>query len=112
MGASLFNLRLWAGLAAAVLVAGAALGCQSYKDGATRTTGELLDDSAIQMKVKTLLIRDKLVNGLRLNVEVKRGVVGLHGWVATEAGRQRATEVAGAVKGVKSVDNQLGIKDR
>ena len=104
--------RLGIRLVPLVLVAAAALGCQSYKDGAKRTSGELLDDSAIQMKVKTLLIRDKLVNGLRMNVEVKRGVVSLHGWAATEAGRQRATEVAGAVKGVKSVDNQLGIRDR
>ena len=84
-------------------------GCQSYRDGKSRTVGELTDDSAIQLKVKTQLMADKNVNGFRLNVEVKRGVVSLHGRVESEEMRLRALEITGAVKGVASVEDRLEV---
>ena len=86
-----------------------AIGCQSYRDAETRTVGELTDDSAIQLKVKTLLVRDKLLDGWRLDVDVERGVVRLSGWVATEDMRRRALQMASSVKGVQSVDDQLEV---
>lgn len=89
-----------------------AVGCQSYRDGETRTVGELTDDSAIQLKVKTLLVRDKLLDGWRLDVDVDRGVVGLEGWVATEEMRLRALEIANSVKGVRSVEDRLEVQER
>ena len=88
-----------------------AVGCQSYRDGETRTVGELTDDSAIQLKVKTLLVRDKLLDGWRLDVDVDRGVVGLEGWVATEEMRRRAFEIANSVKGVRSVEDRLEVQE-
>ena len=88
-----------------------AVGCQSYRDGETRTVGELTDDSAIQLKVKTLLVRDKLLDGWRLDVDVDRGVVGLEGWVATEEMRRRALEIANSVKGVRSVEDRLKVQE-
>lgn len=96
------------------LLCGVALaaGCQSYRDGETRTVGELTDDSAIQVKVKTLLVRDKLLDGWRLDVDVDRGVVGLEGWVATEEMRLRALEIANSVKGVRSVKDRLEVQER
>lgn len=84
-------------------------GCQSYRDGKSRTVGELTDDSAIQLKVKTQLMADKNVNGFRLNVEVKRGVVSLHGRVESDEMRLRALEITGAVKGVTSVEDRLEV---
>ena len=97
--------RLFALMLTLALVAG----CQSYRDGKSRTVGELTDDSAIQLKVKTQLMADKNVNGFRLNVEVKRGVVSLHGRVASQDVRQRALEIAGSIKGVSSVEDRLEV---
>ena len=84
-------------------------GCQNYRDGQSRTVGELTDDTAIQTKVKSMLIGAKDVNGLRMNVEVKKGVVTLHGRVDSEAMRQRALEIANSVKGVTSVEDGLTV---
>ena len=95
-----------------LLVAALAAGCQSYRDGETRTVGELTDDSAIQVKVKTLLVKDKLLDGWRLDVDVERGVVSLSGWVATEEMRRRALQMANSVKGVHSVEDQLQVQER
>ncbi|MCY3639746.1 MAG: BON domain-containing protein [Gammaproteobacteria bacterium] len=97
------------GMVGALLCLALVAGCQSYRDGKSRTVGELTDDSAIQLKVKTQLMADKNVNGFRLNVEVKRGVVSLHGRVESEEMRLRALEITGAVKGVASVEDRLEV---
>jgi len=101
--------RTGQGLACALLCLALVAGCQSYRDGKSRTIGELTDDSAIQLKVKTQLMADKNVNGFRLNVEVKRGVVSLHGRVTGQAMRLRALEIAGSVKGVAAVEDRLDV---
>ena len=103
--------RRWAGwgMTCALLCLALVAGCQSYRDGKSRTVGELTDDSAIQLKVKTQLMADKNVKGFRLNVEVKRGVVSLHGRVTSEPMRLRALEIAGAIKGVSSVEDRLEV---
>ena len=56
-------------------------GCQSYKDGKSRTVGEFTDDTAIQVRVKSRLVRAPDVNGALMNIEVKKGVVTLKGRV-------------------------------
>ena len=96
-------------MACALLCLALVAGCQSYRDGKSRTVGELTDDSAIQLKVKTQLMAAKDVNGFRLNVEVKRGVVSLHGRVASQEMRLRALEITGSVKGVSSVEDRLEV---
>ena len=98
----------WGG-AGAILCLTLVAGCQSYRDGESRTVGELTDDSAIQLKVKTQLMAAKDVNGFRLNVEVKRGVVSLHGRVPSQEMRLRALEIAGSIKGVSSVEDLLEV---
>ena len=95
--------------ACALLCLALVAGCQSYRDGQSRTVGELTDDSAIQLKVKTQLMADKNVNGFRLNVEVKRGVVSLYGRVNSQEMRLRALEIAGSIKGVASVEDRLEV---
>ena len=93
-------------------VAGALLisGCQSYKTGESRTVGEITDDTAIQLRVKTKLIRDADVNGARMNVEVKKGVVTLLGRVDSQEMKAKALEIAGSVKGVTHVEDRLRIR--
>ncbi len=96
------------------IIAGTLLmsGCQSYKDGKSRTVGEFTDDAAIQLRVKSKLVRSREVNGARMNVEVKKGVVTLYGRAASPEMKQKAVEIAKSVKGVTSVDDRLRVKDK
>jgi hyperosmotically inducible periplasmic protein len=96
-----------AGILLAALLLGA--GCQSYREGTSRTAGELLDDAAIQSRVKLALLNDPEIKGLRINTEVKRGVVMLQGRVASREQQQRAVSLAGAIKGVVEVDDRLSV---
>ena len=83
------------------------LGCQAYQDPNKRTLGEFTDDVAIQTAVKARLIRNKNVKGLRINVEVRRGVVTLLGRIPDETARQAAVRASESVKGVKKVEDRL-----
>lgn len=82
-------------------------GCQTYlDDAASRTPGEVTDDLTIHTMIKTRLLRDDEVRGLRINVDVNKGVVTLSGKVRSEAERQRAVEVATGIPSVvRVVDN-------
>jgi len=93
-----------------LLVSALALGgCQSYREGSSRTVGEFTDDVAIQSRVKLALLNDSDVKGLKINTEVKKGVVTLQGRVGSHELRQRAIELAGGVKGVRRVDDRLTV---
>ena len=92
-----------------VLLINLILGCQSYREGGSRTVGEFTDDVGIQAAVKTALIRDPEVNGLRLNVEVRRGVVTLYGPVPSTYARNKAASVAAGVRGVQKVEDKLTV---
>ncbi len=89
------------------LVALACSGCASYKEGGSRTVGEFTDDVGIQSAVKTALIRDKEISGLRINVEVNRSVVSLYGRIPSEYARQKAVRIAAGVRGVVDVQDRL-----
>jgi hyperosmotically inducible protein len=78
--------------------------------GANRSAGEGMDDGAITSKVKTALIGDERTKAHQINVETQHGVVLLAGFVSTDASRTAAGEIARAVAGVKSVNNQIAIK--
>ena len=89
----------------------AVLGCQSYLDDAERRTpGEVADDVTILTLVKTRLVRDPAVGGLRINVGVAKGVVTLDGNVGSESARQRAVEIAGSVPNVEQVVDRLAVR--
>jgi hyperosmotically inducible protein len=75
------------------------------------TTGEVMDDSALTAKVKSALIEDPATKAGDIKVDTRQGVVQLSGFVANQAAKDAATKVAGAVKGVKSVQNGLAIKN-
>jgi len=74
------------------------------------TSGEIMDDSALTAKVKSALIDDPSTKAGDINVETRQGVVQLSGFVASQAQKDAAAKVAGAVKGVKSVQNGLSIR--
>jgi len=93
----------------AVIAALALGGCQSYREGTSRTVGEFTDDVAIQSRVKFALLNDADVKGLQINTEVKKGVVTLHGRVGSHELKQRAIDLAGGVKGVAEVRDRLTV---
>ena len=91
----------------ACVLAGTA-GCNVFRGEST--AGEYVDDVAITTQVKYELLDSKKVDGLDVNVDVTNGKVKLTGWASSEAERLKATDLARAVKGVKSVDNQMKVK--
>jgi osmotically-inducible protein OsmY len=66
-------------------------------------------DDHIYDQVRLKLAGDVTVNGGALEVDVKEGVVTLRGKVRTQKAKDKAAKVAGRVKGVKSVVNELVI---
>ena len=72
--------------------------------------GAAVDDGAITAKVKTALLADPDVKGLKIDVDTKNGVVTLKGTADKPANRDRAVAIAKDTSGVKSVENQLVVK--
>lgn len=72
-----------------------------------RSTGEVIDDTAITMKVKSALLADPDVNAFKINVNTSQGKVVLKGEIKTLVLRKKVGSIAKQVNGVQSVDNQL-----
>ncbi len=79
-------------------------------DRYTRSTGEYVDDKAIEAKVKSELLADPDVKGLAVNVEVNNGRVQLSGFVNSLVQKNRAGELARNVENVQYVKNDLVVK--
>lgn len=80
------------------------LGAQSEK------AGEVFDDAAITAKVKAAILAEEGLKVLQINVDTMKGVVTLSGSVDTQQNSDKAKEIAGAVAGVKEVENKLVVK--
>jgi hyperosmotically inducible periplasmic protein len=77
---------------------------------AAATVGEKLDDASITASVSAGLAKDPELSAIKIDVDTKNGVVNLTGPAPTSNARERATDIAKAVKGVNSVNNQLTVK--
>lgn len=75
-------------------------------------SGNYIDDAWITAKIKTMLLKDDIVKGFSVNVETKKGLVLLSGWVSNEAQIIHAEQVARRIEGVKSVRNDLQLNKR
>lgn len=82
---------------------------ESAKEAAA-TMGEKFDDASITASVSAGLAKDPELSAIKIDVDTKNGVVHLSGPAPTTNARERATEIAKAVKGVNSVNNQLTVK--
>jgi hyperosmotically inducible protein len=69
-------------------------------------------DPNITAQVKTKLLGDPDVAGLRIDVDTRGQVVTLTGTVKTEAEKSRALQLAREVEGVLRVDDKLAIEVR
>src|ERR1035437_3941363 len=86
----------------------ALVGCASTpnKEG----TGEYVDDAVLTTKVKAAIFNEATLKSMEIKVETFKGVVQLSGFVSSKAAENTAVEVAGGVKGVKSVKNDMRVK--
>jgi len=86
-------------------------GREASKDArqAGRDTGNIMGDAGITTAVKTKMLADTAVSGLKIDVDTKDGVVTLIGNVGSTAEKRRAVEIARGTDGVKSVKDQLKI---
>ena len=84
-------------------------GCQNYREDSGRTIGEFTDDVGIAAAVKRALIADAEIKGLRVNVDVHRGVVSVRGRVPSDYARQKVLAVAAQSRGVQRVVDQLTV---
>ncbi len=74
------------------------------------TAAGKIDDATITTKVNAALAGDKDLSAIKIDVDTKDGVVTLSGPAPSASARERASELARAVQGVTSVNNQLTIK--
>ncbi len=86
-----------------------ASGESSMKRGAADAKNAV-DDAAITAKVSAGLAKDSDLSAIKINVDTKDGVVRLQGPAPTSAAKDRAAQIAKAVTGVNSVDNELEVK--
>jgi osmotically-inducible protein OsmY len=94
---------------AAALALMATFGCAS-----TRTheaAGQYVDDSVITAKVKAAVVGEPGLKVSEINVETFKGVVQLSGFVSSREDIKSAIRVASAVDGVKTVKNDMRLKD-
>lgn len=69
-----------------------------------------MDDATIQAKVRSELIDDPRIDGEAVNLDVRRGIVTLIGFVGSDKERKAIEDVAWRVSGVKDVDNRLELR--
>lgn len=75
----------------------------------TAKATQVVEDPAITAAVKSKLLADKTVSGLKIDVDTKDGVVTLNGSADTKAESQRAVKLARGTSGVKRVVNNLTV---
>lgn len=74
-----------------------------------KTITETLDDTTITTRVKTSLLNDPNVGGLRIDVDTFKSVVTLSGRVKSTAEREQAIALTRRVQGVSEVKDALEV---
>lgn len=94
----------------------AARDADAKTDEAQRKAGETADDAGnaaanatLTTKVKTKVLADERVSGLKIDVDSNNGIVTLTGTVATAAEKNAAIALAKNTDGVKSVVDRLKV---
>ena len=83
-------------------------GCAVTRDQST--VGAYIDDTAITTSVKARFVDNKEVDASAISVETLNGTVMLSGFAKNSTEKVRAEEIARAVKGVKSVKNEIALR--
>jgi hyperosmotically inducible protein len=77
---------------------------------AADVAGDKVADAAITATVNAELAKDTHLSATKIDVDTAAGNVALRGVAPSAAARERATQLAAHVKGVRSVDNQLVVE--
>lgn len=100
-----------AGVVALILLGGmVTTGCHSTGSQYERSTGQYIDDKAIEGDVETALEDNPVYKLDDVTVEAFRGTVQLSGFVSTQEQKERASEIASNVPGVLRVENNISVK--
>jgi hyperosmotically inducible protein len=89
-----------------VLLALVTVGCAQLTG---KTAGETVDDATITAAVKSKLAAEKASTLTKVDVDTVKGTVYLRGSVDKAEVRDRATQLARDVKGVREVVNNLTV---
>jgi hyperosmotically inducible protein len=92
---------------AAAPTTGAVDDAQRKVGDAARDTSNVMGDAGITAAIKTKMLADSTVSGLKIDIDTTDGVVTLKGDVASAVEHKRAIEIAKGTEGVKSVKDQL-----
>jgi osmotically-inducible protein OsmY len=74
-----------------------------------KTVGETIDDTTTTTRVKTAMLNDPAVGGLRIDVDTFKGVVTLSGRVKSPSERDQAIAIARRTTGVVEVKDALQV---
>jgi osmotically-inducible protein OsmY len=77
-----------------------------------KTVGETIDDATITTRVKTALLNDPDVGGLRIDVDTFKGVVTLSGAVKSQGEAETAVAIARRISGVSDVKSTLQVSPK
>ena len=69
----------------------------------------VLSDSWLTLQIHSRFVPDDALENSDIDVDTNRGLVTLHGTVATQLARERAAAIAAATDGVTSVKNNLRV---
>ena len=75
----------------------------------TRDVGQATGDAALTAAVKTKLLADRSVSGLKIDVDTRDGVVTLTGTVNNATEKSEAVRIARSTDGVKTVRDNLKV---
>lgn len=79
--------------------------------GTKSTSSEQMSDSELTKKVEEALKKDAQLRNVDIDVKAENGIITLSGDVGDMRWKGRAAKVASSVKGVKSVQNDLTVKN-
>jgi len=74
-----------------------------------KSVGETIDDATISARVKTALLNDPQVGGMKIDVDTTQGVVTMSGIVKSQTEADRAVQLARQANGVKDVKSTLQV---
>ncbi|MDP2368156.1 BON domain-containing protein [Rhodoferax sp.] len=78
--------------------------------GLATTVGNKVDDSVVTTAVKAALLADARIKSLDIAVVTRKGEVQLSGFVDNQGQIDTAIELARAIDGVRSVNNEMSVK--
>jgi len=77
--------------------------------GCGKTVGDAIDDTTITTRVKTAMLNDSQVGGMKIDVDTFKGVVTLSGRVKNQAEHDQAIAIARKTSGVVEVKDALQV---